>query len=268
MRRRKCSAVEIEREDEFDLPEIAQMIRVDIQELGLRSSVTVKRHKRKNSEIIIADIPAGLRDTVYCLAKNYVRSTWNDYHQHFGINFIPVVRLAYDGELTMCNFLSAIVLRSGEILCDPEHTDSHEDLVAAHNLRDNGHGGFVRIEFIPVNEQFTDVSSYKLVLDEPDRPEWFDDALEERILESLRDRVRRMIVDDERTMLLGGCWILGPNAIVKMVLSARIYCMLGSAKIGNVGGSAKIGNVRDNAQIGEKGPNATVLKDKAQGVLL
>lgn len=49
----------------------------------------------------------------------------------------------------MCNFLSAIVMKNGRIICDPEHTDSHSDLIAANELRDDDVfiRGWVRVEF-------------------------------------------------------------------------------------------------------------------------
>ena len=48
----------------------------------------------------------------------------------------------------MCNFLSAIVMKSGDLICDPEHTDSHEDLLESNGIQDNGMGGFVLVEFL------------------------------------------------------------------------------------------------------------------------
>jgi len=166
----------------------------------------------------------------------------------------------------MCRFLSALVLRSGDIICDPEHTDSHEHLIEAHGLSDRGLDAFVRVEFIPVDQNFVDVSSYKLVVDEPGRPDWFESALEERIIESLRDRVRRMIVEDERRLLLGGCWILGPHAVVRVVVNARIYCMVGDSQVGELRGNSQVGVLWENSQVGVLRENSQVgeLRENSQ----
>lgn len=48
----------------------------------------------------------------------------------------------------MCEFLSAVVMKNGDIIYNP-YTDAHEDLVALHNLRDNREGKFARVEFKP-----------------------------------------------------------------------------------------------------------------------
>ena len=85
----------------------------------------------------------------------------------------------------MCKFLSAIVLKNGDIICDPEHTDSHSDLVAAFNLRDDDQyvDRFVKVEFTPpINAEnlsdYSDVANYAFRVDERGEPDWFGELLD------------------------------------------------------------------------------------------
>lgn len=76
----------------------------------------------------------------------------------------------------MCNFLSALVTRQGEVKYNL-YTDSHEDLIELYGLRDNSMmGQFVRVEYRPKNSNdLADVTKYKLYVDEEETPEWFED---------------------------------------------------------------------------------------------
>ena len=157
----------------------------------------------------------------------------------------------------MCKFLSAIVLKNGDIICDPEHTDSHSDLVAAFNLRDdNQHiDRFVKVEFTPpINAEnlpnYSDFANYDFRVDERGEPYWFGEV-RERAIEKLRDRVARMIVTESRPMLLGGCWIIGGHAQIARLNSGRVVSLSDRAKIGDVYGTAQIGNVYGAAKIGD-----------------
>jgi hypothetical protein len=157
----------------------------------------------------------------------------------------------------MCNFLSAIVMRNGDIFCDPEHTDSHDDLIKANNLRtsDVAERGYCKVEFT-AGEDMLDPAGYTLRVDEDTTPKWWakhKDAVEA----NLRARIERMIVVDEREMLLGGCWIVGKSAIVRNVKTCRIVAVRDSAQIRNVWGSAQITDVWGSAQI-------TGVRDSAQ----
>ena len=156
----------------------------------------------------------------------------------------------------MCKFLSAIVLKNGDIICDPEHTDSHSDLVAAFNLRDDDQyvDRFVKVEFTPpINAEnlpnYSDFANYDFRVDERGEPYWFGEV-RERAIEKLRDRVARMIVTESRPMLLGGCWIIGGHAQIARLNSGRVVSLSDRAKIGNVSDRAKIGDVYGAAQIG------------------
>ena len=81
--------------------------------------------------------------------------------------------------MTMCKFLSAIVLKNGDIICDPQSTDSHEDLIKYLDLKDDiisqAQESFCRVEFIPDYDDIFDLSEWKLVLDESVKPSWYDE---------------------------------------------------------------------------------------------
>jgi hypothetical protein len=154
----------------------------------------------------------------------------------------------------VCKFLSAIVTRDGSVFCDPEHTDSHEDLIASLGLNDIDRREsadvvrhFVRVEF--TSETLCDPDSYSLVLDD-NRPVWWTDEMESGVAEHLRGLVRRMIVSGNRDVLLGGCWILVGGANVKEAINSRVVVVYGDGVIGVLYGSSRVGMLRDSSQVG------------------
>ena len=149
----------------------------------------------------------------------------------------------------MCKFISAIVMKSGDLICDPEHTDNHEDLMIFANIRDNylQLGRFARIEFTPPDDKdIADVSAWNLHVDEDETPVWFDSVVVRSKMEAL---ARRMIISDERKLLLGGCWILVGEANVKTVKSARIFTMRDSSRVNTMRDSSQVNTMRDSSQV-------------------
>jgi len=117
----------------------------------------------------------------------------------------------------MCNFLSAIASRTGEIYCNPL-IDSHEDIIDYFNLRDNQMGHIVRLEFRPEEKKdLIDISKYKLIVDEPQTPEWFDEELKEKAIERLKVIVKNMIITEDRKVLVGGAYILASGNFNKII---------------------------------------------------
>ena len=152
----------------------------------------------------------------------------------------------------MCNFLSAIVLKNGDIVCRPDVTDSHEDLIDFASIRDNhlSQDGFVRVEFLPPEhdtKDVFDVKNWTLKVDQDSTPEWFNF---ESTTSSLAARVERMFVLEDRPILLGGCWLLGKAAHVKKVQNARIYRMYDSSKVDGMCDSSKVGVMYDSSEVG------------------
>lgn len=151
----------------------------------------------------------------------------------------------------MCNFLSAIITRDGRVICDPENTDSHKELVAANDLGPDTGEHWIRVEFLPPSDSsdVADSSTYTLKIDETLTPGWFDTEAKTAAEAALRRRIDAMIVRDDRKILLGGCYIITGGRI-KAVKNGRIVAVYGSAEIGTVSGNAKISAVFGNAKIG------------------
>jgi hypothetical protein len=161
------------------------------------------------------------------------------------------VRVAFQTkELVMCNFLSAIVVQSGEILWDPT-TDSHEDLMTKFNIRDGlcQQGKFVRIEFTHPEDhtQIADLSKWNLKVDEESTPDWFN---HEEVRYKLSAIVKEMLVSGEKELLSGGCCILLDGANVGEVKDCRIYCMLGNSKVGKLLDTSKVECMHDSSKVG------------------
>ena len=150
----------------------------------------------------------------------------------------------------MCNFLSAIVMKNGDLITNPQFTDSHEDLLAANNIRDGlaQQGTFARIEFTPPEDLSTiqDLATWNLKVGEKVEPDWFDAPA---VRAKLEDRVRRMFIDDEREFLLGGVYILLDGAKIKKVKNSRIVMMLGSSQVGAMRGSSMVRVMGDSSMV-------------------
>ena len=151
----------------------------------------------------------------------------------------------------MCNFLSAIVFKNGDIICRPDVTDSHEDLIDFANIRDNQvhQDGFIRVEFLPPEHGTKDIFDTKnwiLKVDQASTQEWFSF---ESTTSKLAARVERMFVLEDRPILLGGCWLLGKKAIVKKVQNARIFGMYGSSKVGGMYNSSTVDVMHGSSRV-------------------
>jgi len=154
----------------------------------------------------------------------------------------------------MCNFLSAIVLRDGTLICDPEHTDSHEDLLEIHALNDGitalYQERFARIEFTPPADsaKIEDLSTWALKIDEEAKPSWFDETT---IRSKCEERILRIFVRNEVKILVGGCWILVGNARAIKVIHSTIKSLHGSSQIGELHGSSQVGSLHGSSQVGK-----------------
>ena len=155
----------------------------------------------------------------------------------------------------MCQFLSALLFQNGRIICDPEHTDSHSDLILANNLKGDESlfiRSWIRVEFYPDNStDITNPEKYQLHVDETSTPDWFDKAKHFETSEILRDKIKRMIIADvEIPLLLGGCWILEDKANVHAIRNSRILSMRDSSRVGAMLESSRVGEMRDSSQVG------------------
>lgn len=159
----------------------------------------------------------------------------------------------------MCNFLSAVFLQNGDVLCEPEATDSHALLLDMAGIKDDrpGQGHFVQVEFSPSSyDTILDLDKWVFRVEDPSPPAWFDATKAE---EWLKRRVTRTLVNDTRSRLAGGCWILGPEAKVRLVANARVIAMTGAAHIDELEGSSFVGAMKDSASIDRMYSSSRVL---------
>jgi hypothetical protein len=121
-------------------------------------------------------------------------------------------------------------MKSGEIICRPDLTDSHEDLIVLANIHDGvlQKDGFVRIEFVPHDDYSNIFNTNTWELRVCNEADWFD---YNTVRQAMVARVERMFVKENRSMLVGGCWILGEEAKVSWVSSARVYGMFGNSSV-------------------------------------
>ena len=158
----------------------------------------------------------------------------------------------------MCEFLSALLLESGELLTHPM-LDSHSDLVHYFKIRDDDlRQRFAKIELTPGNN-WLDPDTWAWRLDEPTRPDWLTEDAEAGAARRLRDRARRMILSGgEHTLIVDGCWIVGGSALVRDVRAGRILRVQDSATVRDVWGSATVQDVRGSATVQDVRGSATV----------
>ena len=137
----------------------------------------------------------------------------------------------------MCNFLSVLVLKDGSVRHHPM-LDSHSDLVTYFKLPDtNAHiQHFAKAELTP--NDWVDASTWNWRIDEEVRPVWLTEDIEKAAEEATRAIAQRMVITDERTLIVDGCWIVAGNAKVRDVRSGRIVRMQDNATISDVWGNA------------------------------
>lgn len=135
----------------------------------------------------------------------------------------------------MCQFLSAIVLQTGSVLCEPM-IDSHETLIKLFRVHERQDAPpdcqkFVRVEFTPptggdgVPDYFA-FDKYKLRLDESATPSWWTKELQDAVRGVLIERLRAMLItDNSRPVLVAGAWMLGDGAKVEKLIGGRVLAV-------------------------------------------
>jgi hypothetical protein len=127
----------------------------------------------------------------------------------------------------MCQFLSAIVTRQGNVYCNPL-TDSHEDLIEIFGIKDTKPmQNFVRVEFTPeTTTDMVNVEKYKLRVDEPSTPNWFDNELREKTIDRLKAILNKMIITEDRKILIGDAFIID-HAKIDSLRFGRVVAQYG-----------------------------------------
>ena len=124
----------------------------------------------------------------------------------------------------MCQFLSAIVLKNGDVLHSPL-LDSHSDLVTLFGLPDTHlhHQHFAKVELAPPADWigWEDLSKWTFRLDEGTVPGWWSDVAI-GAEESVRNIIRRAILPSgERPFLVDGLALIGPGVVVRSMRGGR-----------------------------------------------
>ena len=153
----------------------------------------------------------------------------------------------------MCQFKSAIVVRDerkklGFRLLMSPWTESHEDLVTIHNLRDN-RLNFARVEFTPESLSTAhQVETYKLRIDEERTPEWFDADMKSAVVEKLSVYIKSIIVTGDVCLLIGGQFVVGPGVTIETAKSCIINVLAGGT-VRNVLAGGTVSDVRDGGTV-------------------
>jgi hypothetical protein len=131
----------------------------------------------------------------------------------------------------MCQFLSAVVTRQGKVLTE-QTSDSHEDIIALHGIKDGTTQNIVRVEYSSVT--LSDLDSYKLGVDENITPDWFGEY-REQVESELREMVRGRIIEGDVPILTAGKWILKSGTVGKCMDGCVIIWAEKSATIEHAG---------------------------------
>jgi hypothetical protein len=175
----------------------------------------------------------------------------------------------------MCQFKSAIVVHDEKVkggfrLLMSPWTESHSELFTIFKLKDGARLTFARVEFSPPSmDRAHLVDEYKLRIDEERTPKWFDDEIKECVTEKLRAYIKSIIVDGDVELLIGGQFVIAPNAKVACAHSMVINAIWGGTVSEIWGGTVSAirgGTVSAiwkyfSGLIGPIGPNARILSD-------
>lgn len=184
----------------------------------------------------------------------------------------------------MCQFLSALVFARGSVLCQPEVTDHHSELLERLKISDHQRAPdrrlWRKVEFLPpelpVRNPFTrfnfrdwsqlaDADKYELVYDDADtfygtrtRPDWYyhyEDFFANRCRQTIAD----MTIRGRVARLDGGAHIIAAGGRVDEVTGkTRIVSCAG--QIGHLGSQATVDRAEEGARLG-------VVEGRVQGLL-
>jgi len=169
----------------------------------------------------------------------------------------------------MCQFLSAVVSKNGEVYCNP-FIDSHEEIMQYFNLRDDTSqfiNNIVRVEFTPKDDDYFDVENYQLRVGENSIPDWWAEQ-EISVRQHLIDRIKRMVVDKaENKVLCGGVYFVRDSKIlwtkqVRMLTkkNSTVNEMWGNSTVNKMWGNSTVNKMRENSTVNEMRGNSTVNK--------
>ena len=122
----------------------------------------------------------------------------------------------------MCKFLSAIGIKNGDIICNP-NIDSHEDLIKMNDLKESKIRNWTRLEYYPDNEnEYHLIEKYKLHVDD-DIAIWITDSLKKKWIKKLNAKLSRIIIKENKYILQGNTYILSGNILIEKLIYCRIF---------------------------------------------
>ncbi len=123
----------------------------------------------------------------------------------------------------MCDFLSALVMPSGDVRCEPM-LDHHSHLVRYFGIRDDQQNlvvqRFAKVELLP-NGHWLDPAKWKFNLDEQSEPDWWR-GVADKAESRLRDIAAELIITDKRDIVVGGAWIIGKGGGLQKLVGGRL----------------------------------------------
>ena len=150
----------------------------------------------------------------------------------------------------MCNFVSALVLRNGDVLTHPM-LDSHVDLVSHFKLPDHSEyiQNFVKVELVPGADAWLTPEKWKWTVDESSPPAWWPDVAS-AAEGTLRARVRSWIMTSgQASLATEDVRILGGTAVLDKVSAGRVIHMSGNGQVHDVYGSGQVHRVLGDGQV-------------------
>ena len=153
----------------------------------------------------------------------------------------------------MCKFFSAILTRDENLISNP-FTSSHEDLIDEANLIDNEfhQDKFIRLEFSPEKDaDLACIEKYVLTVDENQIPDWFTEEVKERAINRLTNILNKIIIKDNRKILIGQVAILADGVIINKIIDSRILIMCGSSVVRRMYSSSVVQRMCNSSIVNE-----------------
>lgn len=171
----------------------------------------------------------------------------------------------------MCQFLSALVTKDGQVLHASEYTDSHEVLVRYFGYAKNDQQLnddrrlFVRVEFTPPGDLSTvvDIKKWRFLLDESVAPAWFNKSIEDLVKTKLRNIVKKMLIGGDQDVILGGCYILHGKARISCFYGGVVKLMSGSSQVNEMCNSSQVNKMCDSSQVNKMWDSSKIITNNS-----
>ena len=146
-------------------------------------------------------------------------------------------------------------MKNGDVLHN-EFIDSHEDIITINGLKDNKTESFVRVEYLPTGELW-EIGKYKLSVDEPQTPEWFD-KVKDKAERKLKAIINRMIISVDTPMVVGRRIIVKPGVKILSIRQTVIDVLYKDSRVNVMRGNSQVNVMRENSRVNEMWGNSQV----------